>query len=224
MATNTTQKYGYTGAGRGCLDIAKAALAAGHKVVASGRNPDKVAKAIGSSPNLLVVKLDIMKSEHAVFAIEETIKRFGRIDVLVNNAANFYAGYFEEQTPEEIERQLTTSLIGPMNVTRAILPVMRKQRAGHIITISSRAGFVGVEFGSAYAASKFGIEGWMQSLHPEVSPFGIKTTIVNPGFFRTELLTDDSTQYATSNPIEDYKERRIDADGILERCKRKTTW
>ena len=165
-----------------------------------------------------------MKSEHAVSAIEETIKRFGRIDVLVNNAANFYAGYFEEQTPEEIERQLTTSLIGPMNVTRAVLPIMRKQRAGHIITISSSAGFVGVEFGSAYAASKFGIEGWMQSLHPEVSPFGINTTIVNPGFFRTELLTDDSTQYATSNPIEDYKERRITADGILERCQRKTTW
>ena len=86
---------------------------------------------------------------------------------------------------------------------------MRKQKAGHVITISSSAGFVGVEFGSAYAASKFGIEGWMQSLQPEVKPFGISTTIINPGFFRTELLTDDSTQYATSNPIEDYKERRI---------------
>jgi short-subunit dehydrogenase len=96
-----------------------------------------------------------------------------------------------------------------MNVTRAILPIMRKQRAGHIITISSSVGFVGIEFGSAYAASKFGIEGRMQSLHPEVTPFGTKTTLVNPGFFRTELLTDDSTQYATSNPIEDYKDRRM---------------
>jgi NAD(P)-dependent dehydrogenase (short-subunit alcohol dehydrogenase family) len=199
-----------TGAGRGLgLDIAKAALAAGHNVVATGRNPKKVAKAIGSSESLLVVQLDILKSDEAKAAIDQAVNRFGRIDVLVNNAANFYAGYFEEQTPEEMERQLTTSLIGPMNVTRAALPVMRKQKSGHIITISSSAGFVGIEFGSAYAASKFGIEGWMQSLQPEVKPFGINTTIVNPGFFRTELLTEDSTQYASSNPIEDYKERRI---------------
>jgi NAD(P)-dependent dehydrogenase (short-subunit alcohol dehydrogenase family) len=211
MKNNIEDKVWFiTGAGRGLgLDIAKEALIAGHKVVATGRNPDKVTKAIGSSANLLVVKLDISKSSEAKSATEETAKRFGRIDVLVNNAANFYAGYFEEQTPEEIERQLTTSLLGPMNVTRAILPIMRKQKAGHVITISSSAGFVGVEFGSAYAASKFGIEGWMQSLQPEVKPFGISTTIINPGFFRTELLTDDSTQYATSNPIEDYKERRI---------------
>jgi NAD(P)-dependent dehydrogenase (short-subunit alcohol dehydrogenase family) len=211
MAAETNSKvWLITGAGRGLgLDIAKAALAAGYKVVASGRNPDKISRAIGSSQNLLVVKLDILKSGDAVSAIEETIKRFGRIDVLVNNAANFYAGYFEEQSPEEIERQLTTSLLGPMNVTRAVLSIMRKQRAGHIITISSSAGLVGIEFGSAYAASKFGIEGWMQSLQPEVSPFGIRTTIVNPGFFRTELLTDESTQYATSHPIEDYRERRI---------------
>jgi len=199
-----------TGAGRGLgLDIAKAALAAGHNVVATGRNPDKVARAIGNYQNVLVVKLDILNPGDAAAAVDETIKRFGQLDVLVNNAANFYAGYFEEQTSEEIERQLTTSLMGPMNVTRAVLPVMRKQRSGHIMTISSSAGFVGIEFGSAYAASKFGVEGWMQSLHPEVNPFGIATTIVNPGFFRTELLTDDSTQYATSNLIEDYEERRI---------------
>ncbi|HYF68793.1 MAG TPA: SDR family oxidoreductase [Ohtaekwangia sp.] len=198
-----------TGAGRGLgLHIAKAALAAGHKVVATGRNPERVKQALGSADNLLVVKLDILKLTDAQSAIEETVKQFGKVDVLVNNAANFYAGYFEEQTPDEISLQLNTSLIGPMNVTRAALPVMRKQRSGHIITISSLAGFVGVEFGSAYAASKFGIEGWMQSLQPEVKPFGINTTIVNPGFFRTELLTDDSTQYAV-NLIDDYKERRI---------------
>jgi len=99
--------------------------------------------------------------------------------VLVNNAANFYAGYFEELTPEQIERQLATSLIGPMNVTRAVLPVMRKQRSGQIISISSAAGLVGFEFCTAYAASKFGLEGWMESLAAEVAPFGITTTIVN---------------------------------------------
>ena len=127
--------------------------------------------------------------------------------VLVNNAASFYAGYFEELTPEQMERQLTTSLVGPMNVTRAVLPVMRKQRSGHIVTISSSAGLVGFEFCTAYAASKFGVEGWVESLQAEVAPFGITTTIVNPGFFRTELLTEQSTNYAEPS-IEDYDERR----------------
>jgi NAD(P)-dependent dehydrogenase (short-subunit alcohol dehydrogenase family) len=106
-----------------------------------------------------------------------------------------------------MERQLTTSLIGPMNVTRAVLPVMRKQRSGLIIRISSTAGLIGFEFGTAYAASKFGLEGWMQSLQAEVEPFGINTITVNPGFFRTELLTEDSTDFAEQT-IEDYNERR----------------
>ena len=96
----------------------------------------------------------------------------------------------------------------PMNVTRAVLPVMRAQRSGHIVTISSSAGFTGFEFCSAYAASKFGLEGWMESLHPEVAPFGITTTIVNPGFFRTELLTRESTSYAALS-IRDYAERTV---------------
>ena len=127
--------------------------------------------------------------------------------MLVNNAANFYAGFFEELTPEQMERQLSTSLIGPMNVTRAVLPVMRKQRSGLIITISSTAGLIGFEFGTAYAASKFGLEGWMQSLQTEVEPFGINSITVNPGFFRTELLTAESTNFAERS-IEDYNERR----------------
>ena len=126
--------------------------------------------------------------------------------MLVNNAASFYAGYFEELTPEQMERQITTSLIGPMNVTRAVLPVMREQRSGHVVTISSSAGFAGFEYGTAYAASKFGVDGWMESLAPEVEPFGIHTTVVNPGFFRTELLTKESTNYAPAS-IEDYAER-----------------
>jgi len=196
-----------TGAGRGMgVNIARAALAAGNAVVATGRNTDTVTRAVGKTDDLLVVKLDITSLDDAQAAVQAAVQRFGRIDVLVNNAANFYAGYFEELTPEQIERQLTTSLIGPMHVTRAVLPVMRKQRSGHIITISSTAGLVGYEFCSAYAASKFGIEGWMESLQPEVAPFGITTTIVNPGFFRTELLTQESTAYAEPS-IEDYAER-----------------
>jgi NAD(P)-dependent dehydrogenase (short-subunit alcohol dehydrogenase family) len=198
-----------TGAGRGMgVDFAKAALEAGHAVVASGRDPQRVSDALGESDDLLAVKLDVTRRSDAEAAVREAVERFGRIDVLVNNAASFYAGYFEELTPEQMDRQLATSLIGPMNVTRAVLPVMRKQRTGHIISISSSAGLAaGFEFVSAYAASKFGLEGWMESLHAEVEPFGITTTTVNPGFFRTELLTEQSTNYAEPS-IDDYDERR----------------
>ena len=204
-----------TGAGRGMgVDFARAALAAGHAVVATGRNPDAVAKAVGEADDLLVVKLDVTSRADAEAAVQAAVDRFGRIDVLVNNAANFYGGYFEELTPEQIERQLATSLIGPMNVTRAVLPVMRKQRSGHIMSISSGAGLFGFEFNSAYAAAKFGLEGWMESLQPEVAPFGITTTIVNPGFFRTELLTQESTTYATPS-IEDYAERHAERRAVV---------
>jgi NAD(P)-dependent dehydrogenase (short-subunit alcohol dehydrogenase family) len=197
-----------TGAGRGMgVDFAKAALAAGHAVVASGRDRDALSKAVGQSDDLLPVKLDVTKRADAEAAVRAAVDRFGRIDVLINNAANFHAGYFEELTPQQFEQQLAASLMGPMNVTRAVLPVMRKQRSGHIISISSTAGLVGFEFGTAYAASKFGLEGWMESLSPEVAPFGISTTLVNPGFFRTELLTEQSTNYAAPS-IEDYDERR----------------
>jgi NAD(P)-dependent dehydrogenase (short-subunit alcohol dehydrogenase family) len=197
-----------TGAGRGMgVHITQAALAAGHQVVATGRNTDRVTQAIGKSADLLVVKLDVTKPVDAESAVRASVDRFCRIDVLVNNAANFYAGFFEELSPEQMERQLSTSLIGPMNVTRAVLPLMRKQRSGLIITISSTAGLVGFEFGAAYAASKFGLEGWMQSLQAEIEPFGIHTITVNPGFFRTELLTKESTTFAEW-AIEDYNERR----------------
>jgi NAD(P)-dependent dehydrogenase (short-subunit alcohol dehydrogenase family) len=197
-----------TGAGRGMgVDIAKAALAAGYAVVATGRDAARLTRALGKSSDLLPLKLDVTSRADAEAAVRAAVERFGRIDVLVNNAASFYAGYFEELTPEQMERQLAASLIGPMNVTRAVLPVMRKQRAGHIISISSAAGLVGFEFGTAYAASKFGLEGWMESLAAEIAPFGINTTIVNPGFFRTELLTEQSTNYADPS-IADYDERR----------------
>jgi NAD(P)-dependent dehydrogenase (short-subunit alcohol dehydrogenase family) len=197
-----------TGAGRGMgVDIAKAALAAGNAVVATARDPEAVTKAVGGANDLLAVKLDVTSSADPEAAVQAAVERFDRIDVLVNNAGNFNAGFFEELTPEQMERQLTTTLVGPMNVTRAVLPVMRRQRSGHVITISSSAGLTGFEFGTAYAASKFGVEGWMESLRPEVAPFGIHTTIVNPGYFRTELLTPQSTKYAET-AIDDYAERR----------------
>jgi len=197
-----------TGAGRGMgVDIAKAALSGGNAVVAAARDPEAVTKAVGEADDLLAVRLDVTSPSDAEAAVEAAVDRFGHIDVLVNNAGNFNAGFFEELTSEQMERQLTTTLIGPMNVTRAVLPVMRRQRSGHVITISSSAGLTGFEFGTAYAASKFGVEGWMESLRPEVAPFGIHTTIVNPGYFRTELLTPQSTKYAET-AIDDYAERR----------------
>jgi len=204
----TGQKVWFiTGAGRGLgIDIAKAALAAGHAVVATGRNPDKVARAVGENENLLAVKLDVTNPADATDAIAAAVDRFGRIDVLVNNAGNFYAGFFEEITPEDFRAQIETTMFGPINVTRAALPVLRAQRSGLLVTISSTAGIAGGEFLSAYAASKFGVEGWAESLAPEVAPFGIRTMIVEPGFFRTELLTPESTSYAAST-IGDYSER-----------------
>jgi NAD(P)-dependent dehydrogenase (short-subunit alcohol dehydrogenase family) len=196
-----------TGAGRGMgVDIAQAALAAGYKVAATGRNMDKVTQAIGESADLLVVKLDVTNSADAESAVTSVMDRFGRIDVLVNNAGNFYAGFFEEIAPEDFRAQVETNLFGPVNVTRAVLPVMRAQRSGLVVQISSTAGINGGEFVSAYSASKFGVEGWIESLTPEVAPFGIRTMLVEPGFFRTELLTPESTSYAKPS-IDDYAEK-----------------
>src|SRR5713226_4954168 len=156
-----------TGAGRGMgVHIAKAALAAGHAVVATGRNTDTVTKAIGKADDLLVVKLDVTRPEDAEAAVRAAVDRFGGIDVLVNNAGNFYAGFFEEITPQDFRAQVETLLFGPLNVTRAVLPVMRAQRSGLVVTISSTAGIRGGSFLTAYAASKFGVEGWMESLTP----------------------------------------------------------
>src|SRR5713101_1232414 len=206
---NMTEKkvWFITGAGRGLgVEIVKAALDAGNAVAATGRNTDAVAKAVGKADDLVVVKLDVTSRADAESAVQAVVDRFGRIDALVNNAGTFEAGYFEELTSEQVVRQLTTTLIGPMNVTRAVLPVMRRQRSGHVISISSTAGLLGFEFCSAYAASKFGLEGWMESLQQEVGPFRITTTIVNPGFFRTELLEPASVTYAEPS-IEDYADR-----------------
>ena len=196
-----------TGAGRGMgVDIATAALAAGHAVVASGRNPERVSAALGAHGDLVVVKLDVTDPADAQEAARAAVDRFGRIDVLVNNAGNFYAGFFEELSPQDFRAQVETLLFGPLNVTRAVLPVMRAQRSGLVIAISSTAGLVGAEFNSAYAAAKFAVEGWIESLAPEVAPFGIRTMVVEPGFFRTELLSPESTSYAEPS-IEDYAER-----------------
>jgi NAD(P)-dependent dehydrogenase (short-subunit alcohol dehydrogenase family) len=209
MPDTDTKVWFVTGAGRGMgVDIAKAALTAGNAVVATGRRPEAIEQVLlgGAQEDLLVVKLDITSPADAQAAVQAAVERFGRIDVLVNNAGNFYAGFFEEISPEDFRAQIETTLFGPLNVTRAVLPVMRAQRSGLVMAISSTAGIVGQEFCTAYAASKFGVEGWIESLTPEVAPFGIRTMVVEPGFFRTELLTPESTNYAEPS-IDDYAER-----------------
>lgn len=193
-----------TGAGRGMgADIAKAALATGHAVVATGRNTDAVAKAVGTAKDLLVVKLDVTNPDDSKAAVAVALQQFGHVDVLVNNAGNFYAGFFEEIPPEDFRAQVETNFFGTVNVTRAVLPVLRAQRHGLIVTISSTGGITGQSFVSAYSAAKFAVEGWMESLAPEIAPFGIRTMLVEPGFFRTELLTDESTKWPEAS-IADY--------------------
>jgi NAD(P)-dependent dehydrogenase (short-subunit alcohol dehydrogenase family) len=197
-----------TGAGRGMgIDIAKAALKAGHSVVATARDAERVRSAVGDNEKLLALSLDITDPVAALAAAEAAVDRFGAIDVLVNNAGNFYAGYFEVISPEQYRAQMETNFFGPLNVTRAILPIMRKQRSGHVITITSTAGVVGVDFCSAYSASKFALEGWMETLCLDVEPYGIKTTIVEPGLFRTELLVEGASSIWPELTIDDYADR-----------------
>jgi len=189
------------------IDIVTAALAAGHSVVATARDAAKVTAALGEHKNLLAVSLDITDPAAAEAAAQAAVERFGRIDVLVNNAGNFYAGYFENISDGQLRKQMETNFFGPLNVTRAILPVMRTQRSGQVITITSAAGLMGQEFCAAYAPSKFALEGWMESLRYDVEPYGITTMAVEPAFFRTELLVEGSSTIWPELEIEDYAER-----------------
>ena len=196
-----------TGASRGMgVEFARAALAAGHNVVATGRRPEAVEAAVGTHENLQALELDVTDPADAKAAVEATVEHFGSLDVLVNNAGAFQVGFFEDITDEQFRAQQEVNLFGPLNVTRAALPLMRKQRSGMVVAISSGAGLVGNEAGSAYATSKFALEGFMESLAGEVSPFGIRTMIVNPGFFRTELLEPTSTIWPATS-VDDYAER-----------------
>jgi len=201
-----------TGAGRGLgVDIAKAALAAGFAVVATGRDPQTVEKAVGAADDLLTVRLDVTDPASVQAAVQTAVDRFGHIDVLVNNAGNFYAGYFETISDEQFRAQLETNFFGPLTVTRAVLPVLRRQRSGQVITITSTAGLIGQEFCAAYAASKFALEGWMESLRFDLEPYGISTMAVEPGFFRTELLVEGASTIWPALAIDDYADRTATA-------------
>jgi NAD(P)-dependent dehydrogenase (short-subunit alcohol dehydrogenase family) len=195
-----------TGAGSGIgAATARAALKAGDQVVATGRNVEKVRKALADFAGeiLEVIALDVADEAQTKVAVEAAIQAFGRIDVLINNAGYSALGNFEELTTDEIDRQMQTNFYGVMYVMRAVLPVMRKQRSGRIINISSLAGVIGLKHCAAYSAAKFAVEGLSQAVAEEVRQFGIEIVVVAPGFFRTDLLAASNVRYADS-VIEDY--------------------
>ena len=199
-----------TGAGRGMgVDIARAALDAGYRVVATARDGAKAATALGSHANLFTVDLDITAPASVADAVEAAVDRFGRIDVLVNNAGTFQAGCFEEVHPDQFRAQMETNFFGPLNLTRAVLPIMRRQRSGHVITITSTAGVVSAP-PSAPRTRRRSLPlraGW-RGLREELKPFGIKVTAVEPGFFRTELLVEGASTLLARAVIDDYADHR----------------
>ena len=195
-----------TGAGSGIgAGTARAALKAGHRVVAPGRNMEKLRGAFAdvASDDLLLERLDVTSETEAKRVADAAVARFGRIDVLVNNAGYSLLGNFEEFTIEQIERQFAPNFWGVVHVMRALLPIMRRQHSGLIINISSVAGVVGQAAVAAYGASKFAVEGLSLAVAQEVERFGIKITVVEPGFFRTDLLNPRSVEWSSGH-IEDY--------------------
>lgn len=195
-----------TGASRGFgALIAKEALDAGDNVVATARNPQHVINALGNHPNLLAVALDVTNEAQAFAAAGAAVKTFGRIDVLINNAGYGLLGAVEESGATEVESVFRTNVFGLLNVTRAVLPHMRRQRSGHVINISSIGGYEAYQGWGVYGATKFAVEGLTEALAAELAPLGIEATVVEPGFFRTDFL-DDTSLSKTALEIEDYAE------------------
>lgn len=196
-----------TGTNRGLgLEIARAALNAGDQVAATARRRDGMEEQLsGFGDRLLTLQLDVMDAASIQAAVEGAVRHFGRIDVLVNNAGYGQLGPFEQASVEAVERQFATNVFGVFNVTRAVLPIMRSQRSGHILTMSSIAGLVGFGGSSLYCATKFALEGWSESISQELAPFGIRATLIEPGKFRTDFLDVSSVAYGDV-AIPDYAE------------------
>jgi len=185
-----------TGSSRGLgLQIVGTLLEAGENVVATARRESAIVDVLGKRENLVPLPLDVTDESAAVAAVQGAIARFGRIDVLVNNAGYGHFGPFEEATAVEADNQFRVNLFGAMNVTRAVLPAMRSRRSGRIFNITSVAGITGFPMCSLYCGSKFAMEGWSESLAMELKPLGIQVTAVAPGFFRTEFLAAESVHY-----------------------------
>lgn len=207
MRTENQKVWLITGTSKGLgLHLTKLLLSSGHKVIATSRNTDVLEKEITShKENLYPVKLDITSDKEVKRVIDSIIKKLGRIDVVVNNAGYSLVGSMEEMTDEEFRATMDVNLFGTVNIIRNVMPYMRKQQSGHIINISSNAGYVGFEKASSYNAAKFGIIGLSEALSQEVQHFGIKVTVVAPGQFRTEFM----------NSI-NYVKNRIDVYGVEE--------
>ena len=195
-----------TGASRGFgALIAQEALEAGDAVVATARNPQTVIGRFGNHPGLLAATLDVTNEAQANSATEQAVKHFGKIDVLLNNAGFGLLGAVEEATPAEVEKVYATNVFGLLKVTRAVLPHMRRQRFGHVINISSIGGYVGSPGWGVYSSTKFAVEGLSEALLAELRPLGIKVTVIEPGYFRTDFL-DDASLTVSGGSIADYGE------------------
>jgi len=204
MTEATTKTWFITGASRGFgARIAALALAQGDNVVATARNAEAVTRQLGAHPNLLAVPLDVTDETQAREAAAAAITRFGRIDVLLNNAGFGLLGAVEEASAEEVERLYRTNVFGLLAVTRAVLPHMRAQRSGRILNISSIGGYRGAPGFGVYSSTKFAVEGLSEALHGELAPLGIHVTVVEPGYFRTDFL-DASSLAVSPAHIADY--------------------
>jgi NAD(P)-dependent dehydrogenase (short-subunit alcohol dehydrogenase family) len=193
-----------TGASRGFgLLIAKLALARGDNVVATARQPQAVAGALGPHEQLLALPLDVTDEKAAAAAAQQAVARFGRIDVLVNNAGYGLLGAVEESSADEVRRLFETNVFGLLNVTRAVLPVMRRQRSGRVVNFSSIGGYMAYQGWGVYGSTKFAVEGITEAMAAELKPMGIHATVVEPGFFRTDFL-DASSLVSTTAQIRDY--------------------
>ena len=203
--SNTANKVWFiTGASRGFgALIAQQALARGDSVVATARDPQTVIAALGQHPNLLALRLDVKLEAQAITVTRQALDRFGRIDVLVNNAGYGLLGAVEEANGEEIRELYETNVFGLLNVTRAVLPTMRRQRSGHVINLSSVGGYSAYAGWGVYGSTKFAVEGLSEALRMELAPLGVQVTVVEPGFFRTDFL-DSSSLVSTRTRIEDY--------------------
>jgi NAD(P)-dependent dehydrogenase (short-subunit alcohol dehydrogenase family) len=194
-----------TGFGR---ELATILIGRGYRVVATARDPAKVADLVaGHDASALALKLDVDKTSDIAAAIEATKRKFGRVDVLVNNAGYGYLSAVEEGEDDEIRAMFETNVFGLAAVTRAVLPLMRAQKAGAIVNISSQGGFIGFPGTGYYSATKFAVEGLSEALAKEVTPFGIKVLIVEPGPFRTDWA--GRSLKMPKVPIEAYKETAV---------------
>ncbi|PVM80907.1 oxidoreductase [Caulobacter radicis] len=217
MTSPAPRTWFVTGASRGLgADIVRAVLAAGDRVVATARNRQSLVETLGpDADNLLSLALDVTRPDQVQAAVDAALARFGRIDVLVNNAGYGHLSVFEESTAADAQAQYDTNVFGLMHVTRAVLPAMRAQRSGRIFNVSSVGGIVGGESGTLYCASKFAVEGFSESLAGEVRRFGIHVTVVEPGFFRTDFLEPTSVRHA-SHAIDDYAQVAADLKAFYD--------